>query len=301
MPAKSNHSNITVSIFYSRSAWHDLIASAIKPFIYNEQNKNTDMTYYIYLCTNQGEHVTVVLQRDKENKLEQKFIKYIEKFISKNKSTTKAIEYPLPGFFMDYPNNSVWADIDNLYTFSPIECPSNIRYNLSQILIDALGDSEIETETIYTFLIYMQLGIIKSAYPAIKTARNGAIILLKYLSENEYIKQEVTIESQEYDYEDIKLSFENNKEILLEIIDDIWNAEGYQAELKWVELWVNSCRQIFKNSDLNKSFIYLNDLVHDHIGLGNKNLPGLSSKLILSSFIQLSKSLLNSTKVIRIA
>jgi hypothetical protein len=55
-----------------------------------------------------------------------------------------------------------------------------------------LWGEEMDTESIYNFLIYMQLGVIKAAYPSIKKARTKAIALLNYLyrAEDEKNKNE---------------------------------------------------------------------------------------------------------------
>src|ERR1700677_2965281 len=104
----------------------------------------------------------------------------------------------------------------------------NISQSISKALADALGDDESEPESLYAFLIYMQLGIIKAAYPSIKAARRVAIKLLKYLSKPG---------DTDGNYHDIKILFDNTQDTLLEIIEETWYPPKYNPDLAWMDKW----------------------------------------------------------------
>ncbi len=171
---------------------------------------------------------------------------------------------------------------------------TDISQYISQAFSGALGEDEIEVENIYMFLIYIHFGAIKSVYPSISKARNEAIGLLNYLSKYADIPNE--------ENEDIKLLFESNKDTLLEIIEDIWNMDDCENhELKWLEVWIAHCRYFFKETNFYESFTYLHKAAHIQALSRSKNLPHISITLIVNSFIQLSRSLMDKTKLIRIA
>jgi len=167
-----------------------------------------------------------------------------------------------------------------------------IRKSLSGAFIEALGDEVAEMESIYTFLIYIQLAIFKAAYPSIKQAGRKAKGLLIYLN------QQVNEIEDRGEYDDLKLMFENNRDVLLEIMGDIWNSGIYGLELNWLNTWIIDCRRFLEGRDFDKSFLYLSKMAYQEAGVENKS-P--SSKFLVSAFIQLIKSFINTNKIIRIA
>jgi hypothetical protein len=73
--------------------------------------------------------------------------------------------------------------------------------------------------------------------------------------------------SREDAYGNIKIWFENNRDSLLEIIEDIRNTDNYGSELKWLEKWITHYQQSFKELEFNQSFIYLNKLAGEYSGV----------------------------------
>jgi hypothetical protein len=293
MNNRFNESTIIASIFYNRSLWHLLLKDAIESFI----NKRNDIikSFRLFVCTHQGDHITIIIEPVRISQLlqlEKDFLSNINNYITQHQSITNLLEYPLPSFFMDYPNNSVWLDIDKHLVLS--EEPQKIaQEQISEAIIGAFEEIEFSIENTYTFLIYMQLSIIRAIFIDIKEAHEKSIELLNSLAKQEKVKEnnEITIDKG-YNYEEIKLSIENNEEALLEIIKDIWST-NYGLELKWLATWISYCKSIVNKSNFELFFINLTDLIYDHVGLRNTNLAFLSTKIILNSFNKLSRELMN--------
>lgn len=275
---------MVVSIYYNRSSCHDLITNVIKPFIRQEQG-NLE-TYFIYLGTSQGDHLTFAAKPMDNNNFQQRFSILIEQFLLASPSASKVIEYPLQSFFMDYPNNSFLFNKNKLIGHSQNNIVSDlIKHQISKSIIDVFGNEEIDNESIYTFIIYMQLGIIRAANSTIKQAHASSIHIKNYLENQEDLeKNEMEIETIEYDHEDFKLLFDSNKEMLVEIIEQIWTDTNYSSELTWLETWVLNCKQSINEFGVAQSFVTLSELICEHVGLNGKKLPHLSSKLVLNSF-----------------
>ncbi len=276
---------MVVSIYYNRSSWHDLITNVIQPFIRQEQD-NLE-AYYFYFGTSQGDHVTFAARpQDNTDNFQKRFSILLEQFLLSRPSASKVISYPLQSFFMDYPNNSFHFNKNKLIAYSENTIVSDlIKHHISKSIIDAFGSEEVDNESIYTFIIYMQLGIIRAANSTFKQALESSIQIENYLKNQEvWENNEIERETIEYDQEDFKLLFDNNKEMLVEIIGQIWAETNYSSELSWLETWEFNCKQSINEFGFERSFVLLTELICEHLGLNGKKLPYLSSKLILNSF-----------------
>lgn len=273
-----------ISIFYNRSSWHDLITNVIKPFIQQEQN--ILKTYYIYLSSNQGDHITFAAKpQDNNDKFQQRFSILIERFLLANPSETKAIKYPLQSFFMDYPNNSFCFNKDKLLVQSSNNRGSKlIQQQVSKAIIDSLGNEEIELDDIYTFITYMQLGIIKAAHSDIKSAYCSVKKLIDYCHDLGTSFENATGAD---DRTNIELLLDSNKNVLSEIIEDIWNEDNHNSEIEWLEEWIAVCKEHLTESGFNHSFIHINRVIYEHTGLkGSSHI--ISLRLILYAFKQVA-------------
>ncbi|HTH83007.1 MAG TPA: hypothetical protein VL490_08735 [Mucilaginibacter sp.] len=281
----TKYSDITFTVFYTLPEWRNIITYAIKPFLQTEQLEGNLACYYVYLYPEPTQHITIVLYPSRDHyTLENKFVEQIGNFLSKNQSPTD-IQHQLDNNLMNYSNNSIGIDIEKPIRIAISDDKlQHTRHCISQVLISVLEKNEAEIETIYTVLIYLQLGIIKAINPTIKKARTKAVELLSYVESVDSTTKE-TVGKQVYD--DIKLWFENDMDSFTEIIEDIWNTDEYNDDLKWLETWIVHCKQFIKDNDFNESFMILSKLINKHIGFNYKIFP---KKLLLNSFIQSAKN-----------
>jgi len=272
------------SIFYNHTESHHLLIQCVRPFI--TQNAKQLLEYAVFISSIRGEHITVVFKTTTDDTLlEKKFLKKIRRFLSTNPSSTKPVDIPFAGFFMDYPNNSLWLNLNNhaprAYQKKQYQL---IEQSLSNALMEVFGNDEINSDNIDAFLIYMHLATIKSTHASIAVAAKIASEL--YLHYDSHFKH--TLQETISEFNDINLSFSNNKDQIADIILDLWRTEDFDPELKWMTFWTIDCRRFLQGKDFVESFVEISGLIYDHVGISDTSLRYLFTTNLLDL---LSKSI----------
>jgi hypothetical protein len=272
-----DNSIIKIFIFYDKSSWHTLLTGLIKSFLHQENIHIHN--YSVYLSIYRGDHVIIVIEPvTNKQKLLHKFTLSATQFLKEKPSVCKKTKYPIKDFFMDYPTNTVFSDIEN-----PVLKEINkkniedIEGHFSDTLISALSTEEIDVEVICTFLIYIQAGIIKALYPQINNAVKNIVELLQEI-ELYWIKSDEKTATEYHDALNYHSLFENNDSIILEIIDDVWKVAT--PELDWLNKWVSVCQLYLHKNDFKDSFIFFSNIAFKHSGLVNPVLPIVSANAI---------------------
>lgn len=282
----------SVFIYYDQSVWHELIGYFIRPFLSTETASGRLKSYALYLDNKRGDHIRLVLGINADKKaFEEEFGAKIESFLKQRPSVkTKIQTYPLKGFFMDYENNSFWFDhYDSFFIID--QGGETINQRISGCLMDALGEQEIERDMIYTFLIYMQLGALKAAFPVFDEACGQLVNWSgQLLVPTDEEAMENTENSLSYGNE-LAFLFENNKDILKEILMEIWNENGYSEDIPWMEDWVNICKLFIGSEAFQPAYLTLCKLVYRHAGFVLDNyLLSISLALMRNAFHELHLS-----------
>lgn len=286
---------MVASIFYNQVGWHELLSGFISPYI--QQNQNNILHWHLSLSTYRGEHVTLIIEPKQNNaQLEEDFKKKADDFLTNFPSPMKVIEYPLNGFFMDYHSNTVEYNIDVPYSTAYNPGMLAVKQQLSAIILHALGGQEIDTESIFSFIVYLQLGIIKAGFTSAKTARVNTLKLVLHLTtQDDGDSNDKGSEEETQRFIDL---FEYNKDIFVEIVEDIWNKEKYDAELNWMEQWESACKEYLQNSEFHIAFMLLSQIAYEQVGLNGGKILLNASKQILKIFNQVTKKM---EGIIRIA
>lgn len=277
----------SVFIYYDQSVWHELITYFICPFLTQETASGRLKSYALYLDNKRGDHIRLVLGIGADKKaFEEEFGNKIETFLKQRPAVkTKTQTYPLKGFFMDYENNSFWFDhYDSFFIID--QGGETINQRISGCLIAALGGQEIERDMLYTFLIYMQLGAVKAAFPVFEEAHQELLRMSGQLliQTDEGEEMENTENSLSYGTE-LAFLFENNKEILNEILSEIWDENGYSEETPWMDGWVAICKLFIGSEAFQPAYLTLCKLVYRHAGFVLDNyLLSISMELMLNAF-----------------
>ncbi len=255
-----------------------MFVHVIEPFIILHQR---DIQYWcVYFSSTQGEHVTLAITAADDAVIEKSFLEAAESFLILNPSEKNIIEFPLKGFFKDYPNNSVQFNKSRSLAHSWNNSNQMSQQQAISIsLVEALKNEVINNESIYTFLIYMQLGIIHSAYPGIQQACSVIPNILMSAQNSSVIPNKADDELTNL----IRL-FDTNKEIFPEIIKELWEEDPISG-LDWLYNWEISCRKFIKTNFLQE-FISLSALLCKHLGL-NEKMTEISFQLIIKTFKQL--------------
>jgi hypothetical protein len=286
---------MVASIFYNQVAWHELLSGFISPYI--QQNQDNILNWHLSLSTYRGEHVILIIEPKQNNaQLEEDFKKKADDFLANFPSPMKAIEYPLNGLFMNYYNNTVEYNIEALYATVGNPSLLAVKQHLSEIILQALGGQEIDMESIFSFIVYLQLGIIKAGFTSTKTARINTLKLVLHLTtQDDGDSNGKASEEETQRFIDL---FEYNKEIFVEIVEDIWNKEKYDAELNWMEQWENACKEYLQSNEFHIAFMLLSQIAYQQAGLNGDKILLNASKQILKIFNQVTKKM---EGIIRIA
>ncbi|RVU00434.1 hypothetical protein EOD41_13230 [Mucilaginibacter limnophilus] len=282
------------SIFYNQVAWHNLLCGFIRPYI--QQNQNNISHWRVSLSTYRGEHITVEINPANEHfALKEDFCKKAEAFLENFPSPMKAVKYPLDGLFMDYPNNTIEYDIEEPH-LTINDSLHAVKQQLSEIILYALADQEIDIESIFTLIVYLQFGIIKAGFTNTRTARVNTLKLVLHLTTHD--NGDSNDKQREDETQQFVALFDYNKEIFVEIIEDIWTKENYETGLHWMAQWENACKTYLQTNEFHVAFMLLSQAAYQQTGLNGDKILLNASKQILKIFNQVTKKM---DGIIRIA
>lgn len=276
-----------VAIFYNQNQWHLLVNKCIKPILKQLKDKNQIAGFFLFTQKIKGDHIKLIINPSKENKINFKAIKNkIEIFIKEHPSQVATNRGKIETFFMDFPNNSVLKLNLNTQQYQGID-KMELRQEISKLIIIALAAEEICMESQLTFILYMQLGLIKSIFPTVEETINSIHLLNNF----ENISIEVKDDTDEINEAEFEKCFQNlfieNKDVLNEIINDIWNINT-EATF-WMADWIHYCQNKIAEIGFENLYYQSSSILISHLGLPS------SQKLTQSFTTLISNSLRNST------
>ncbi len=285
-----------VSVFYNQEWWHELLAKVITPFIESER---AGLTYWhVSFSTYRGEHIIVAFDPENSNAevIRNKFLAQVGSYLSNFPSAIKEINYPFDGIFMDYPNNSIELDIDTHINLAD-NSMNAVRRKFSEILLKVGSNRVMDMESIFTFIIYLQLGIIKAAYSNSKRARMASLKLLLFLNTHDGGATDANMTEASNNLPFLQI-FVVNKDLICEIVEDIWSGREQDTELKWMENWESICRNFFGGMEFYEAFVLLSRMCYEHLGLYGGYIQNIASRQLLKIFNHATK---NMNSMMRIA
>jgi colanic acid/amylovoran biosynthesis glycosyltransferase len=167
--------------------------------------------------------------------------------------------------------------------------PSNenvIRYHISQAISKALVTEQIERESSFAFIFYMQAAFIKTNYPEFVSSKCEIISVIDQLS--------IILNSKNAEIsENIANSvFDENHNILMEILSDVRKHNYRSGELEWLMSWENFCKEyLASEKNFRDTFIDITTLICFHLNIHDFNQVLISSKLILKTLLNLDRHL----------
>lgn len=261
---------IIVSVFYNKRSWHTFINRFVVPFIKENQECWPNLSFLMHLGSNYGEHIKLTFRVDQTCMIDfDKLMRTsIIAFIENNPSDDKKMIYPLGNYFANYPNNSLWYNpsIDDL---------TIVQAEISKAMLGAFGsDDEIDDENLVTFLVYMQLVVIRTYYPDLSIVRQ----IIPQLKD---VASEVIGSTYSPGSNDLSGTARDNELILADIIRFVWEAFPYN-ELIWLKDWSLMCKNLIHNEAyFNLQFIQWSRLICQHIDDLNTNQLEVSLNLII--------------------
>ncbi|RYY36115.1 MAG: hypothetical protein EOP46_07630 [Sphingobacteriaceae bacterium] len=249
------------------------------PFI-KQRFKAAIISYSVYLSTLQGDHLVISFNISvNPEEFTNQFNTFIGNFIARYPSKTLPPAYPLDSLFMDYPNNRLYFGIEKKLVLPP----GAIQYGITSAIISGLAVNDMDEGARFTFILYMQLAVIKAKYNDMNDACNAIAQISEYvLAHNPGTAPTAALPQQ---YAEIQQQlYDSNNNILQEIITDIWNTENYSPELLWLEDWISVCRELTKAHDIIQPFLTISRSIFEQMGLSDTHLQYLLLNIYYKSF-----------------
>lgn len=267
-----------VHIYYTRTDWHLILQDAIIPILHASMDRIR--TWNIRFESKQGDHITISLAFFEESTfLEMDLLEQLAEYIKTRPSTTIPIKPPFRSFFMNFNNNTVMLSDENIFSEALYDRYSKYRMNLSNAIINALKDDVIDSESLLTLLIYLQLGYLKAKYSEVVDSYVFLINFKSYITNlnSGWVSNEKYLTPEKSD--------EENEDFICEIIDLVYLKGDLPIELVWLCEWINTCGEI-NIDEKNSDFQFLCKLICEHTGLDINRALALSTDIILRSFLK---------------
>ncbi len=230
---------LSTSLFCSKNHWNILLSDGIKPFIMSMPDEEELASFQIEFNYLNGENIRLALltKVEQAETLAKKADTYFKKFFSISALPTNKPDLTDWGIFMPFPSNTIQY---GLFKIDPLNLHDTKTFSfqkeLSLIIADGLSEENIDQETIITFAFYLHVALIK----LIKD-KNPATIneLLQWYDTTAFHKTE-----EPMDMEFLKAKYEDNKEVLLEITEDIIKHPSSVNKVPdWLEGWMDLCEK----------------------------------------------------------
>lgn len=272
-----------ISIFYNQNEWHILINEFIKPSLKKLLDDQVIETYALFLDRDKGAHIKVILKPTSSDFNDEIFTGKLGIFLESRPSETVFLEFPLTSLFLDFENNSFYRD---WYTADKLQKESLmlpvkgwIQHEISKAIANVAEADDLSMATIYTFIVYMQLGILRASFPALADALQEVKKLAHTFPGR--FEDDDEIEDNTLEYErGFNLLFEHNADLLDEIVFEIWFADTAKS-LPWLFEWQNACQEIAAQMRFNEQYFIIASVIFKQVGLpSNAILTNATLKLI---------------------
>lgn len=283
-----------VSIFCDPPSWNALIADLIDPFIKNERKKDALVYFNIYFSTKKGNNVIFYIETKTPLEIvERNFSQAINDFLpdcrSIKKKATNSIDRR-----SNYPKSSVWFNLADIRTYEMMDpVDRSLRQQISCVILKIFNKDEIDTNAVYTLLIYLHLGMIRSLHTKLAMGRKKINALLNSFSS-------ITNNEEKISLDMFEMLFNSNSNILVQIIGEVWNDKYLDDDSKWLNDWISACKSFISEYDFLERFYYAGNIFHQHLGMNMVLFSKSFSNTILMVFLKESGNMLSSKTIKRI-
>jgi len=244
---KKKTSWLSVSIFSKQKDWNFILTNAIRPIIGNFIQTNHIITYAIEFNYSRGQNLrlSIMAYRWGLKKFMTALDAHFKSFLLDNKMLPEIHSLPVDGIFMPYPFNTLQYGLHKPEGLNKVGVKGSRLVNLmneqysfyqtlSEIIMEALGEEEINDELIVTFSYYLHLILMNCICK--RYSEDLEIFWSSYdLPENK--------SNQEMVREFFAPKFLQNFEVLKDIRNDVFrNGNLILIESPgWIKKWEMAC------------------------------------------------------------
>jgi hypothetical protein len=252
-------------IYYNSSDWHILLKEISKLIDLQKQREIHSLSE-IYFSHDRGDHLTILLQHNSnDQKNENLFFDVISSFIKKNRSETKPDPFPISSFFMNNYNN----DIVRRTIQRPSKGDDSFRIELSAIMLTTLSEDRITLIERFTLLFYLLVTTFKVLTSERAIASSIIDQIIKYISNRNGDSFSPKSSEGVGLISGLQL---NNREIVAEIVNDVWNSKPLDKNLTWLSKWIKYCYKYFKSEYTNQKIYNLFKIIVEHLALNDSSI-----------------------------
>jgi|SRR5690606_9206621 len=218
---------LTTSYFCSKEQW-SILLKEIKNFLENlEVNL---LTYNIQISNQYGDNIRLsLLTRENEvDDLGQKILLRFEPLLSS--FPKESFKFPIRDINLPFPTNTVEFGVYEIHFHELYSAIYKIQEELSKAMIEGLKEEKIESDTLLTFSLYLQVSLFKACSNLLPNFKKGFTVLIQDdLKPNSKLRQ----------------ALNENHNLVLEITKDIMEEKS-DEDLAWVETWYNVSSTLLK-------------------------------------------------------
>ena len=265
---------LSISLFCCKKEWNQLVLNGIEPFLNNKETTILLNNYTLELNYLSGENIRLSLltAENKASLLAKHADEYFKRYFLNANLFLPETHLPVDGIFMPLPVNTIQYGLYPPRKIARSEIEKDaFSTGLSSIMITALSDDTIDEESIITFAFYLQTGLLKAI------TKTGVTV-------PETLKSEMNFDQQQIYNATIKLKFNDSKDILTEIADDVMMDIDNVPE--WLKSWLLLCsseiekNRVVKIDEVRSFYRKIVAIINRHLAIQ----PQIS--LMLSYFIE---------------
>ncbi|TDX00978.1 hypothetical protein [Dinghuibacter silviterrae] len=249
---------LVTSLFCRRKHWNGVFNTGIKPFI----TEGDILSYQIGLNYQGGENIRLAFlaEEDRAGDLALHARDYFQSFFSSAGLVPSETGLPVKGIFMPFPCNTIQF---GLYEASTSD--HHIERAISDIMLQALPENDIEEETILMTAYYLHISLLVTLCPY------GG----KEMAHYSPVYQSRLLTSETIDEPFKQNELNANRSIFMEVIRDISaSRSGKEMSIpSRLAQWMALCKRIISEMPASESHRYLSHYINKQLGItGDMNI-----------------------------
>jgi len=227
---------LRTSVFCAKGHWHRILEQ-IQIFIDLWKPQQCIKGFRLEFNYLSGENIrfSILCRDDFKRLIVQKLDEHLTSLFLKEKFSVKKPVLPVNGVFLPHPANTVRYGLYNVVGVNTDN--EQIGLVISSAIIQALCHEPIDEESILTFAFYLYAGMFK-AFSNCNKVFDGIT----------YTNLSGATRSDQIDIEIVKNKYENGKEMLSEIFDEIMRGIHIGP---WLDSWILTCETEIKRKSGN--------------------------------------------------
>jgi hypothetical protein len=238
-----------------------LFRGCLKELLFETFRLKNNFQFLLSLSAQRGENLEISLFIDYDNisSIVSCLDDKIRSYLKFNPAPSEINDYPIKSFFRDISVNNIHY---KLFKCRAQESIPHLPYRLilSNLFLKIFSEEDLQDESLMTFSLYLNLGLLKYA---LACSKNQKI----YLS---LFRDHIISQAKDCDFCDEK--YRENMDEIDTIASDIYSPD-FSPDLKWLRPWLDLCQNTFhsfSNEQLPDEILFqkqldITGIIHQHL------------------------------------